>query len=106
MVAMGKIQEFANQIARQFHPQQIVLFGSHATGSANADSDVDLLVVVSHEGKNWRMATKIREAVKASFPLDLLVRRPDEMKHRVAAGDVLLKSVQESGEVLYEAPHE
>jgi uncharacterized protein len=106
MVAMGKIQEFANQIARQFRPHQIVLFGSHATGAVNVDSDVDLLVVISHAGKNWRMATKIREAVKASFPLDLLVRRPDEMKRRVAACDVLLRSVQESGEILYEAPHE
>ncbi len=48
MVAMGKIQEFADQIARQFNPHQIVLFGSHATGSAHADSDVDVLVVISH----------------------------------------------------------
>jgi predicted nucleotidyltransferase len=34
------------QIAAQFDPERIILFGSHAYGTPNADSDVDLLVVM------------------------------------------------------------
>lgn len=103
MVALADIQEYVNEVGQQFRPRQIILFGSYATNSAGIDSDVDLLVVMPHVEKNWKMAAKIRQSVKASFPLDLLVRRPEEMERRIEEGDVLLKSVRESGETLYEA---
>lgn len=105
MVGLAEIQNDTNEIGQQFQPHQIILLGSHATGLANADSDVDLLVVMPHAAKNWKMATRIRQAVKVSFPLDLLVRQPEEMRRRIEAGDVLLTSIQDSGELLYEAAH-
>ncbi len=39
------IREMVAVVVREVDPQAIVLFGSHATGDATADSDVDLLVV-------------------------------------------------------------
>jgi len=41
MVTMRQIQRLAEQIARQFKPRQIILFGSYAHGHTTADSDVD-----------------------------------------------------------------
>jgi uncharacterized protein len=102
MVAFSQIEAFTNRVASDFGPERIVLFGSHATGTADYDSDVDLLVVMPHDDKNWRMAAKIRTAIPAGFPLDLLVRQPDEMAQRLKAGDVLLNSIQETGRLLYE----
>jgi len=103
MVSMAQIQELSRQIAQEFNPVKIVLFGSHAGGSPDSDSDVDLLVVLPHEGKNWRMAATIRGAVRAGFPLDLLVRRPEEMERRIAGGDPFLRALEETGELLYES---
>jgi len=40
------IHRMVNRIVKKFHPQQIILFGSHARGEAGPDSDVDLLVVM------------------------------------------------------------
>jgi len=50
MVRMEQIEDVGRRIATEFHPDQVVLFGSHAQGTAGADSDVDILVVVQFEG--------------------------------------------------------
>ncbi|MGQ9919054.1 MAG: nucleotidyltransferase domain-containing protein, partial [Bryobacteraceae bacterium] len=39
-----EIQRIVRRIVRQFHPERVILFGSHARGEAGPDSDVDLLV--------------------------------------------------------------
>lgn len=61
MAALKDIQAFAERIARNFHPERIILFGSYAWGKPTPDSDVDLLVVLSFQGKGWKMASKIRK---------------------------------------------
>jgi predicted nucleotidyltransferase len=105
MVAMNDIQELAGRIAREFHPQRIILFGSHAFGNPTPDSDVDLMVVTPYMGKSWEMATRIRGHVEATFPLDLLVRSPEQLRERLAMGDPFLTEVVQHGKVLYEADH-
>ena len=50
MVNKRKIQEFSGQVAAQFRPDRIILFGSYAYGSPTEDSDVDLLVVMPDGG--------------------------------------------------------
>ena len=41
-VTRSLIRKYADQIARQFHPNKIILFGSYAYGKPNEDSDVDI----------------------------------------------------------------
>ena len=36
------LEEITRRIAERFHPERIILFGSHAWGSPQPDSDVDL----------------------------------------------------------------
>ncbi len=43
-VAHALIEAVAEQIAAEFQPERIVLFGSYAYGAPDSDSDVDLLV--------------------------------------------------------------
>ncbi len=40
------VTKIVDQIAGQFRPERIILSGSHATGLADEDNDVDLLVVI------------------------------------------------------------
>ena len=37
--------QMANRITKRFNPEKIVLFGSYARGTADNNSDADLLVV-------------------------------------------------------------
>jgi len=43
--AQERIEEMVRRIVRRFAPEKIILFGSHARGTAGPDSDVDLLIV-------------------------------------------------------------
>ncbi len=103
MVSIATIQELSNHIAQTFDPEKIILFGSHASGKAGPDSDVDLLVVIPHRGKSWQMAARIRGAIDVNYPLDLLVRSPEEMQRRLASGDPFMQEIEKSGELLYES---
>jgi len=62
-----------------------------------------MLVVMPYEGKSWRIATKIRTRIRPSFPLDLIVRTPEEVEKRLLLGDCFFKEITQSGEVLYES---
>lgn len=102
-VKRQQIRKTCSQIARLFKPQRIVLFGSYAYGKPTADSDVDLLVVMPFEGKGFRKAAEIRSQIDATFPLDLVVRSPEEMARRLAGGDFFMREITEKGELLYAA---
>ncbi len=103
MVSMEQIKALSREIGREFHPERVVLFGSYAYGTATKDSDVDLLVVMPHKGKGWRLAGKIRGYIRPKFPLDLLVRSPEQIRQRLTLGDCFLKEIAEKGKVLYES---
>jgi uncharacterized protein len=44
------IDEAVRRIVESFHPDKIILFGSHAWGTAGIDSDADFLVVMPVSG--------------------------------------------------------
>jgi predicted nucleotidyltransferase len=102
MVAMREIRAFSDAIAREFHPHQIILFGSHARGKATKDSDVDLLVIMPHTGHPVEKAIEIRQKVSRKFALDLLVRSPAELRRRLSMGDSFIHEITQQGKVLYE----
>jgi predicted nucleotidyltransferase len=105
MLKKKKILDFAKRVAREFHPDQIILFGSYAHGKPTRDSDVDLLVIMPFAGLPAAKAVEIRLKAKPGFPLDLLVRTPEKVRERLALGDDFMREIQTQGEVLYEAPH-
>jgi len=102
MTNLTEIKNFAFQIAAQFKPERIILFGSYASGKATADSDVDLLVVMPFKGRSVKQAVKIRLAVDSPFPLDILVRTPRQLTERLKLGDSFMREVVHEGKVLYD----
>jgi predicted nucleotidyltransferase len=106
MVDQERIVELGRSIARDFRPDRIVLFGSHARGTAGEDSDVDLLIIMPFEGKAVAKSVEIRLKARPSFPVDLIVRTPETVRERLAMGDGFLREILEHGKVLYEADRE
>lgn len=101
---MSAIRRFARQVAERFKPERIVLFGSHASGTPHADSDVDILVVMPCRNQ-LDQAFKIHSTLLPPFALDIIVRTPHAMKWRLADGDSFLREVMSRGKVLYEKNH-
>jgi uncharacterized protein len=102
MTSLQDIQNYANKIAERFKPEKIILFGSYANGKPNEDSDVDLFVVMDHEGKGWEKAAEISLNVEPPFAMDLLVRKKIDLTRYVKLGDPFYREVAKHGVVLYE----
>lgn len=102
-VPKSAIRRFAREVAERFDPDKIILFGSHAYGKPHADSDVDILVIMPCRNE-LDQAVKISLAVDPPFPLDIIVRKPHNMKWRLAEGDWFLREIVSKGKLLYEAP--
>ena len=102
MVAASQILKLAREIAKEFSPQKIILFGSYAYGTPDLDSDVDLLVVMDSDEPIAQRIRRVTEVAKVRFlPMDIIVRTPTEMAERLAMGDFFLAEILEKGKVLY-----
>jgi uncharacterized protein len=103
MVKQRDIRRVCDQIAREFRPQKIVLFGSYAYGRPTPDSDVDLLVIMPLQGRATDQTVAISQRLDHRFPIDLLVRSPEEVEQRLAWNDFFLREITAKGKVLYES---
>ena len=102
MIGEQQILDLAEQIARQFQPEQIILFGSYAYGTPREDSDVDLLVVMPFEGKSRTKSLEVWKAVRPRMSVDLVVRRPEDVARRYEQWDPMIREALDKGRVLYE----
>jgi len=100
-----EIYEIVQQIVEQFHPQSVILFGSYAYGEPGPESDVDLLVVMDTPLKEVDQAVEICRHVRCSFPIDLIVYKPDNFLKRIKMGDFMLIDIVNKGKILYERAH-
>lgn len=105
MVRFSQIEQFAGKLVHEYHPHQVVLFGSHARGLATEDSDVDLLVVLPFEGKSIQKSVEMRLKLRPPFAVDLLVKTPETIRQRLAMGDTFIEDIFKNGKVIYEADH-
>jgi len=97
------IKKLCEQIATEFNPEKIILYGSQAYGKPTAESDIDLLVVMPYEGSPFRQAGEIVKRLQVWMPVDLIVRSEKEIKQRLKIGDEFMREILEHGKVMYEA---
>ena len=103
IVSNDLLAEMTRRLVAEFQPEQIILFGSHAWGTPNEDSDVDLLVIVSHSDEK-----PVQRAVRAyrclsglTVPKDVLVKTRAEVERFRHVYASLECEILERGKVLY-----
>jgi uncharacterized protein len=91
------------RIIEVLHPEKIILFGSYANGNPTPDSDVDLLVIMETDAiskeRSWAVS---RLLLPRTFPVDIIVRTPQEIDRSLAKGDFFIREILMQGKVLYE----
>jgi predicted nucleotidyltransferase len=101
LVKFSLIKDIAELIKKKFNAKKVILFGSYAYGIPKSESDIDLLIVMDTTLKSYKQATLIRlvldETFGISFPIDIVVRTPDEIEERLRKNDFFIEKVLRDG---------
>ena len=98
------LQEITHRLVDEFQPEEIILFGSYAWGKPDKDSDLDLLVILSHsELSPARRAMRAHRCLQGlNVPKDVLVRTRAEVERFRHVRASLERQIFERGTVLYD----
>jgi predicted nucleotidyltransferase len=99
------LNEIIQRLVNALHPEKIYLFGSHAYGQPNDDSDVDLLIVVNDSDTPNRK--KIVEGYRAlrelHIPKDIVVVTQSQFDKRSRWLSSIERVVTDKGRLLYDS---
>lgn len=97
------IRTAAERISEKFNPTKIILFGSHAKGTATIHSDIDLLVIFKEVEDRHERAIAIRHLL-SDFPVseDIIVATEQDIKKYKHSVSSVLRFATEEGKTLYE----
>ena len=99
------IQMMVDRLVARFDPDQIILFGSQARGTAGPGSDVDLLVIMPVSGSKRARQLELRIALHdIAVPKDIILATPDEVARRRDIVGTILRPALREGRVLYARP--
>ena len=99
-----KIKKVTEKIVKEYKPEKIILFGSHAWGKPHPDSDVDLFIVKNSKKRRFDRDYELRMKLFGyGFPpLDLLIYTPREVQKRLEIEDFFIQDIFSKGKILYE----
>jgi uncharacterized protein len=107
--AIGKLTiaellpQITDRLVQLFDPETVLLFGSHAWGTPHADSDLDLLVIVSASdlSSSKRSTLAYRHLRDIPYPLDILVKTRQEIAKFSQVVSSLEYQILSKGKCLY-----
>lgn len=104
MINEEKIKEAVNRLVKKFQPKKIILFGSHARGTADKKSDVDLLVICPIiNGKRPLMTEMDKELWGLELPRDIIVMSEEEFEQDKNIPGTIARPAYLEGKILYQS---
>lgn len=98
----GAIDVAVERIVSKLSPRAIILFGSASNGTADDDSDIDLLIVMETDLNKSDRFVLARGAIgRIGTPVDVLVYTPDEFESESSKANSFAKEVVDTGRVVY-----
>ena len=99
---LSNVEAVLQRLIDAYDPERVILFGSHATGAAERESDIDLLIVKETDRRPTDRRIEVERLLSdRRIPLDILVYTPQELRDLYAAGSPFVEDVIETGRVLY-----
>lgn len=104
-----ELEKIKQLLITKYKAQKVILFGSHAWGKPNKDSDFDLLIIKDVDKPRPAREQEIYQLLgkfmpERDMPVDVIVRTPKETADRLSLGDPFVTEVLRRGKVLYEQP--
>jgi len=103
MIGQETLHQMVRQIAAQFHPRRVILFGSQAASDASENSDVDFLIVSDDPANPREQALAIRKSL-AAFPIacDVIVKNDRDYQRLRGVVNNIVYLAERYGKVVYE----
>lgn len=103
MIDENLIESITQTIVERFDPRRIILFGSHARGEADTESDLDLFVEMETSSRPPERVSEVSSVFGLrTWPMDLVVYTPQEVERLRNVRGTLLSIIEAEGRVLYE----
>jgi len=103
MVSEQTIAEVTKRLVEGFHPDQIILFGSQARGTANEHSDVDIMVICSVKDDRHTLTVAMHRALRGlGIAKDIVVLTPEEFERDHRIPGTVARPAWLEGKILYE----
>ena len=97
----SKIKNILN-LLKKYKPEKVILFGSHARGSTDSYSDIDLIIIKRTKKPFLDRIKDVLKIIKPNFAIDVLVYTPEEFRKMTSEGNPFLEYVIKDGRVIYE----
>jgi predicted nucleotidyltransferase len=101
-VSNQMVLDIVRRIVAGVQPEKIILFSSYAYSRPTPDSDLDLLIIMRTNARSVDRVVAVSRLLRPRpFPLDILVRTPQEIDEALAREDNFIKEIINRGKVLY-----
>ena len=103
MISKEKIQEAVKRLVEVYQPEYVYLFGSHAWGTPNEESDVDLMIILK-EGyhSEWDFRKKGNRALAGiGFTVYFIFNTSETFKERSQHVSTLEYKILNENNIVY-----
>ena len=102
MIAMDDIERVARGIGAAAKADRVILFGSHARGEADENSDVDLMIIAESDLPRFKRSRELYKLFQPHrFGMDLIVYTPEEVESGKRSPVSFVSAVLREGETVY-----
>jgi uncharacterized protein len=104
-VTEEKVNKVIETLLTVGQPKKLIIFGSWASGKADDDSDLDVLVVVSDDVPNTlKESVRLRSALKGLImAIDIVVVRESDFEDLKDSPGLIYREALQNGKLIYEA---
>ena len=111
MIKKDLKEQILAKLTERLNLQRVILFGSHARGIPDPESDIDLLIVTDNDlmpetyeeamAIYLEVSSALRD-IKRTIPVDLIVHTKPMHEKFIQLGSMFSREILETGEILYE----
>jgi predicted nucleotidyltransferase len=102
MVDEHDIGRIARRLGTAVNASEVILFGSHARGEANEQSDVDFMIIAESDVPRFKRSRELYKLLRPyPFAMDLVVYTPQEIERGKRSPVSFVSTVLREGKTVY-----
>jgi len=94
------LKKISERLKEEYQAEEVILFGSYATGETTEDSDVDILVIAPTKERFFERMASVRRLIRDlrnGLPVAPIVFTPEEIEKRKKAEGQFIIEILENG---------